>query len=138
MGFKAFRLDSSNINAWDADFDTLEDALFEAVESIKAGRTADDVLYELLLKFGLDLSIDVASRDVAGEEVAIIGKGALVACLSHNITIELVEGVVRFKQELQPEVTRVVLLDAGFADDVAKTNAIQTLRLAGIDDVHTV
>jgi len=55
LGFKAFKLDVSNIKPWDADFDNLETALLDTVENIKPDRTEADVLYELLLKYGLDL-----------------------------------------------------------------------------------
>ena len=85
------------------------------------------------------MPLDVAAAgDLAGESVSIIGGGALIACLSDNITIELVEAIAGLKEELHPKVMRVVLRDSGFVDDVAKTNAIRTLELAGIDDVHSI
>jgi adenine-specific DNA-methyltransferase len=64
--------------------------------------------------------------------------GALMVCLDDAISIEVVEGIGKLKEELQPEVMRVVFKDAGFADDVVKTNAVQVLKQFGIDDVRSI
>ncbi|WP_270673391.1 hypothetical protein, partial [Aeromonas sp. QDB01] len=58
--------------------------------------------------------------------------------LDDNITTEVVEGIATLKHELDPETTQVVFKDAGFADSVVKTNAIQILKQAGIDDVKSI
>ena len=55
-----------------------------------------------------------------------------------QISLEVVEGIVALKDEMKPEVMRVVLKDSGFEDDVVKTNAVQILRQAGIDDVKSL
>lgn len=138
IGFKMLKLDASNIKPWDADFDNLEDALFNAVENIKPDRTEADVLYELLLKYGLDLAMPIEQREIDGKTVYIIGAGALVVCLADKISLEVVEGIAALKDELKPEVMRVVFKDAGFADDVVKTNAVQILRQAEIEDVKSL
>jgi adenine-specific DNA-methyltransferase len=138
LGFKVFKLDASNIKPWDADFDNLENALFNAVENIKPERTEADVLYELLLKYGLDLAVPIEQREIDGKTVYIIGAGALVVCLADKISLKVVEGIAALKDELKPEVMRVVFKDAGFADDVVKTNAVQILRQAEIEDVKSL
>lgn len=138
VGFRVLRLSSSNIKAWDADFDALDHALFNAVENVKPERSEDDVLYELLLKYGLDLAIPIEARTVKGKKVYILGAGALVVCLATGVTLEVVEGIAALKDELKPEVMRVVFRDAGFADDVVKTNTVQILKQAGIDDVKSL
>ncbi|MCB9609901.1 MAG: site-specific DNA-methyltransferase [Polyangiaceae bacterium] len=138
LGFRFFRLASSNIKAWDADFDMLDQALLNAVENIKPERSEDDVLYEVLLKYGLDLAIPIESRTVKGKKIYIIGAGALVVCLATGVTLDVVEGIAALKDELKPEVMRVVFRDAGFADDVVKTNTVQILNQAGIDDVKSL
>ena len=137
-GFKVFKLSSSNIKPWDADFDSMESDLVEAVDNIKLDRSEDDVLYELLLKYGLDLAISNEIRDIEGRKVTVIGAGALVVCLAADITLEVVSGIAALKAELTPEIMRVVFKDSGFTDDVAKTNAAQILRQAGIDDVKSL
>ncbi|MBU1053020.1 MAG: site-specific DNA-methyltransferase [Proteobacteria bacterium] len=138
LGFKVFKLDSSNIKTWDADFDNLEDALFNAVENIKPDRSEADVLYELLLKYGLDLAVPIKEKKIEGKTVYIIGGGSLIVCLADNISLGVVEHIAALKNKLKPEVMRVIFKDSGFKDDVVKTNAVQTLHQAGIDDVKSL
>ena len=138
LGFKVFKLDASNIKPWDADFDNLEDTLLNAVENIKPDRSEADVLYELLLKYGLDLTVPIEERKIEGKTVYIIGAGVLVVCLGDKIALKVVEGIAALKDELKPEVMRVIFKDAGFAGDVVKTNAVQILRQAGIEDVKSL
>ncbi len=138
LGFKVFKLEASNIKPWDADFDNLKTALFDAVENIKPDRTEADVLYELLLKYGLDLAVPIEEREIGGKTVYIIGAGALIACLAKEIGLDVVEGIAALKEELKPEVMRVVFKDSGFKDDVVKTNAVQILRQASIEDVKSL
>ncbi|MDO9268904.1 MAG: site-specific DNA-methyltransferase [Methylobacter sp.] len=138
IGFKVFKLDSSNIKPWDADFDNLEDTLLNIVDNIKEDRSEDDVLYEILLKYGLDLTVPIEERQINSKTVYSIGLGALVICLDDAINLDVVEGIGRLKEELDPEVMRVVFKDSGFQDDVVKTNAIQILRKYGIHDVKSL
>ncbi|WP_202969909.1 site-specific DNA-methyltransferase, partial [Endozoicomonas atrinae] len=137
-GFKVFKLDSSNIKPWDADFENLEQMILGADDSLKEGRSADDVLYEILLKYGLDLTLPIEEHILAGKTVHNIGNGALMICLDDEITLDVVNAIGDLKKELQPEVMRVVFKDAGFADPVVKTNAIQVLKQFGIDDVKSI
>lgn len=137
-GFKVFKLSSSNIKPWDADFDDIDGALVGAIDNIKRNRSQEDVLYELLLKYGLDLAIPTDQRTISGKNVFIIGAGALVVCLDSGITLDVVEGIAALKDELRPEVMRVVFKDSGFKDDVVKTNTVQILKQAGIDDVKSL
>ena len=138
LGFKVFKLDSSNIKRWDASFDTLKQDLFNAVDYIKQDRSSEDVLYELLLKYGLDLTVPIETRTIAGKTVYSIGLGALVVCLDRDITMDVVKGIRALKDELQPEIMRVVFKDDGFKDDVVKTNALQTLKRYGIEDIKSL
>jgi adenine-specific DNA-methyltransferase len=139
LGFKVFKLDSSNIKRWDADFDTLESDLMDAVDYLVKDRTNEDVLYELCLKLGLDLSIKIEEKTVAGKKLFILGRGYLVVCLDDAITMDLIEGIGALKDELAPEDgMRVVFKDDGFKDDVVKTNALQTLKRFGIDDIKSL
>jgi adenine-specific DNA-methyltransferase len=138
LGFRVFKLDSTNIKPWDGDFDNLESNLLAAVDNIKHGRSEDDVLYELLLKYGLDLSLPIESRTVDGKRLFLLGAGALVVCLASEVTLNVVEEIGALKKELNPEVMRVVFRDASFKDDVVKTNAMQILKRAGIDDIKSL
>ncbi|MCM5696426.1 hypothetical protein K5I32_12080 [Leclercia sp. LTM01] len=58
--------------------------------------------------------------------------------MDDEITTETVEGITKLKSELDPETTQVVFKDEGFTDDRVKTNAIQILKQAGIEDVKSI
>lgn len=143
LGFRVFKLDSSNIRAWVPNRDDLEQTLLDHTEHIVAGRFEQDILYELLLKLGLDLTVPIEQKAIAGKTVHSIGAGALLVCLSETIdrgTIEpLAQGLVDWHIELKPAVdTRVVFRDSAFADDVAKTNLTAILQQHGLDDVRSL
>jgi adenine-specific DNA-methyltransferase len=137
-GFKVFKLDTSNLKRWDASFETIETDLINAVDYIKSDRRDDDLLYELLIKFGLDLSVPIEKRTILNRQIYIIG-GALVVCLDENISLELVDYIGTLKAELNPETSmRVVFRDHSFIDDSVKTNTMQILKRYGITDVKSL
>ena len=138
LGFKVFKLDSTNIKPWEVDFDMAERTLEDFISNIKTERREEDVLYEILLKYGLDLTLPITEHSIAGQKVFDIGMGALIICLSDAISLEVVEGIAKLKDELNPEIMRVVFKDSGFKDDVVKTNAVQILKQAGIVDVRSL
>ncbi len=139
LGFKVFKLDSTNIKPWDADFDSFDESLLNRmVDNIKEDRSEEDVLYEILIKYGLDLTLPITEHNIAGNKVYNIGMGALIICLSDSITLDVVEGIAKLKDELKPEIMRIVFKDSGFNDDVVKTNAVQILKRAGIEDIRSL
>jgi adenine-specific DNA-methyltransferase len=138
IGFRVFKLDKTNIYQWEPDFDNLSDILENSVNSIKPERTNEDVLYEILLKYGLDLTYPITEHTLAGKTVYDVAFGSLIVCLEDGITRETVEEIGKLKQELDSETTRVVFKDAGFADDAVKVNAIQLLKQYGVDDVKSI
>jgi adenine-specific DNA-methyltransferase len=137
LGFKAFGLDTSNINAWDGGTDNFEQNIFNSASNIKEGRTEEDVLYEILIKSGLDLSQPIVEKEIANKKVYNIGLGALFICLSDNISTGVAEGIGQWKTELNPSTCRVIFKDSGFTD-VGKTNSIQTLKRYGITEVNSI
>lgn len=142
-GFRAFKLAESNIRAWEPDTANLEDSLLKNSEHIVQGRTEADVLYELLLKLGLDLCVPIEKKEIAGKAVHAIGGGVLIVCLADGVTKDVVEplsaGIVAWQKALAPAVdTRVVFRDSGFADDIAKTNMAAILNQNGITDVRSL
>lgn len=138
LGFKVFKLDSSNIKRWEAGFDSLKEDLIASVDYIKKDRSNEDIVFEILLKYGLDLTLPIETRKIAGKEIYIIGLGALIICLDNGINMEVVNGICTLKEELSPEIMRVVFSDSGFRDDVIKTNAITTLKRSGIEDIKSL
>ena len=143
LGFRVFKLDSSNIHAWDPDPNDLDQTLLDSVEHLEAGRNEADVLYELLLKLGLDLCVPIEQRSIAGKEVQAVGGGVLLVCLSERIARDEVEalaqGIVEWHQTLAPAAdTTCVFRDSAFADDVAKTNLAAILEQHGIANVRSL
>lgn len=143
LGFRVFKLDSSNIRAWQPNRDDLEQSLLDHAEHIVAGRSEQDILYELLLKLGLDLTVPIEQKTIAGKSVNSIGAGALLVCLSETVDRDSIEplalGIVGWHKELKPAVdTRVVFRDSAFTDDVAKTNLAAILQQHGLEDVRSL
>jgi adenine-specific DNA-methyltransferase len=137
LGIRVFKLDSSNINAWDGSIQNFEQNLLAAAENIKPDRTEEDVLYEILLKSGLDLALPIKEKTLAGKKVFNIGLGALFLCIANGLTTAVAEGIGKWKQELDPSTCRVIFKDTGF-NDVEKTNSIQILKRYGINEVNTI
>ena len=143
LGFRVFKLDSSNIRAWEPAPDDLHGSLMASVEHLKPGRSEADVLYELLLKLGLDLCVPIEKRDIAGQNVYAVGGGVLLACLVEAIIpgeIEpLAQGIVAWHEALgRAGDTTCVFRDSAFADDVAKTNMAAILEQHGIAHVRSL
>ncbi|WP_428224842.1 site-specific DNA-methyltransferase [Flavobacterium sp.] len=138
VGFKAFKLDSSNITAWDGNPDNLEQQLDVFANNIKTNRTEEDILFEILLKYGLDLTVPIEEKNIAGKTVYSIGLGTLFICLADGITPQISEGIGAWKQELNPSICRVIFKDSGFASDKDKVNAMQILKRFGIEEVNSI
>lgn len=138
VGFKAFKLDSSNITAWDGNPDNLEQQLDVFANNIKTNRTEEDILFEILLKYGLDLTVPIEEKNIAGKTVYSIGLGTLFICLADGITPQISEGIGAWKQELNPSICRAIFKDSGFASDKDKVNAMQILKRFGIEEVNSI
>ncbi len=143
LGFRVFKLDSSNIREWDPQPEDLEAALELSVENLKADRTEQDILYELLLKRGIELTVPIETREIAGKPVHNIGAGTLFACLATPIeradAEPLAEGIAKWRDELDPAgEVRVIFRDSAFVDDVAKTNLAEILKQRDLTDVKSI
>jgi adenine-specific DNA-methyltransferase len=137
LGFKVFKLDSSNIKSWDGNPDNLKSSLFDSICNIKDDRTEDDILYEILIKYGLDLSLPVKERKINSKTIYNIGLGSLFICLDDDITTEVSEEIGKWKEECNPEMCRVVFKDEGL-NDIIKTNSYQILKRFGIKEIKTI
>ena len=138
IGFKVFKLDTSNIRKWQPDYDNLEQSLMDYVDNFVEGRTEFDVVYEIMLKYGLDLTYPVDEFTIAGKKVYSIGYGMLMICLDNEITTEIAKGILAKIKELSPESSRVVFKDNGFKSDSNKTNIKEILKSGGIEEFITI
>lgn len=143
LGFRVFKLDSTNIHEWEPKPDDLERSLQLSIEHLKNDRSEMDILYELLLKLGLDLCVPIEKRLIAGKDVHAIGGGVLLTCLTQRITSDEVEplaqGIVEWHRALAPAgETTCVFRDSAFADDVAKTNLAAILQQHGLENVRSL
>jgi adenine-specific DNA-methyltransferase len=121
IGFRVLKVDSTNMTDVRRAPDLLAQAdLALVTETVKPGRTAEDLLFEVLINRGLDLSAPVVVEQVDGvHEVFLVGDGALIACLSRDLSLAVVSDVARRRP------SRAVFLDSGFAGDADRINAEQ-------------
>ncbi|WP_448807978.1 site-specific DNA-methyltransferase [Aminobacterium mobile] len=138
IGFKVLKLDTSNIRKWQPDYDNLEQSLLDYVDNYMEGRTELDVVYEIMLKYGLDLTYPVDGFTIQQKKVYSIGFGMLMICLDDEITTEVAKGILEKVKELAPESTRVVFKDNGFKTDSNKTNIKEILKSGGIEEFITI
>ncbi|HVS40518.1 MAG TPA: site-specific DNA-methyltransferase [Gemmataceae bacterium] len=141
VGFRVYKLDSSNIRAWDPDRNDLAGSLLKSVQHLKSDRNEADVLTELNLKLGLDLCVPVEGKTIAGCMVHSVGGGVLLACLAPTIAASLVEplaqGILAWIEQLHPaDDSQVVFRDEAFPNDVAKTNMTAILSRNGVHQVR--
>ena len=143
VGFRVFKLDTSNIRAWKPNGNDLKTSLFDNLEHIEPERSNDDVLYEVLLKLGLDLCVPMEAQQIAGKTVHSIGGGALMTCLDAHIGVADAEGLAlgmaqwREAQGTATETT-AVFRDSAFENDVAKSNLAAILEQHGIKHVRSL
>lgn len=136
IGFKVFKLDSSNIKLWDPETENLEQNLFDLQDNIKENRTKEDLLVEILLKIGVPLTTPIEEVNVNGKVIYNVGFGSVLLCLEDEIDFVIVHALIKLKPEDFD--TKVIFKETGFLDDSVKTNAIQTLKKNGINDVRSV
>jgi len=141
-GFRVFKLDSSNILAWDTSVDEFEGQLDMFAENngdhIKSNRTEEDVLFEILLKYGLELTLPIEEKVVGDCKIYNIGFGSMYICLSDQIKTDVATTIGEWHKESSDSNPSVIFKDSGFANDADKTNTVQTLRQAGIENVKSI
>ncbi|HBN8251598.1 TPA: site-specific DNA-methyltransferase [Pseudomonas aeruginosa] len=143
-GFKCFKLSNSNLKIWNPDRSDLEETLLSHQEHLIEGRSEQDILFELLLKRGIDLAAPIDSKKVSGKNIYSIGYGALFACLDDSPLApaeveDIAQGILKWHEELKPASdTYVFFRDSMFSNDVAKTNMAAILEQNGISHVRSL
>ena len=133
IGFKVFKLDSSNLKLWDDtpvtedDIEVLLDRMAGHIDGLKADRSNVDLVYEILLKMGYPLTTDLTTFEVDGLTIYTVENNEMLICLQSGITVEHIEKLT----SLQPQ--KIVLAESGFADNSALSNAHYLLENRGIE-----
>lgn len=102
--------------------DLVQISLSEAIESVKPDRTDEDLLFHVLVDWGLDLAEKIEVQTFQGTRILSVADDSIVACFSRDLSSELVQIMARRRP------LRAVFLDAGFTDDAARINAEQIFR----------
>ena len=139
-GFRSYRLASSNVRAWDGTPDQLD--LIEAVNNLVSGRTTDDLLVEMMLRLGVDLTTPLERRAVVGSLLYNLA-GTLFAYFGTEITIEraneVTKALVAWRNEDPGDAdTTVVVRDTGFVNSAAKLNFAAALEQAGFTTLRSI
>lgn len=123
VGFRVLKIDTSNMaDVYYTPDATNQSDLLANVDSIKQGRTAEDLLFQVLVDWGVDLTLPIRRETVQGKTVFFVDENALVACFDTGVTEELVKELAGY------EPVRVVFRDTGFVSDAVKINVEQIFR----------
>lgn len=122
-GFRVYRLDESNMqDVYYRPQDYKQDTLDLFADNVKPDRTADDLLAQVMLDWGLPLSLKIEQAQIAGKQVFKVAGDSLYACFDKGIDEEFANAIAQDKP------LRIVFRDSGFKDDTAKTNVKQLLK----------
>ncbi|EMO9493938.1 site-specific DNA-methyltransferase [Raoultella ornithinolytica] len=143
VGFRVFKLDTSNIRPWEATAETLSEQIDAYVSPILEGRSEEDLLTELMLKRGIDLSVNVETRQFDGLTVSCVDGGKLFTCFTSQIPAssveELTKGILDWHKSLKAgKDTVCYFLDDAFENNVAKTNLCAILEQHGLTNLHSL
>ncbi|MPW35522.1 site-specific DNA-methyltransferase [Vibrio sp. B1Z05] len=136
VGFRVLKIDNSNMADvyYQPDTMTQED-LFAQVDNVKEDRTEEDLLFQVMLDWGVDLTLPIRRETVDGKTVFFVADNALVACFDKESGIN--EAFVKELAKFEP--LRLVFRDAGFASDSTKINVEQVLKqLSPNTDVKSI
>ncbi|MDW8490303.1 site-specific DNA-methyltransferase [Acinetobacter sp. OYA S30] len=142
-GFRIFKLAQSNIQPWNVHAYDLENTLDLNEDHLISGRTELDVLYELLLKRGIDLATPIEKREINSKTIYSIGYGAVFACLDNSILSSDLDSItlaiIEWHKELAPaNDTHIFFKDSAFQNDVVKTNLAAFLEQNGLKHVRSL
>lgn len=123
-GFRVFKIDTSNMREVYYAPDAVQQGdLLAQVDNIRPDRTPEDLLFQVLVDWGLDLALPIATETIAGKRVFFVDGNALAACFDTGVTDELVKEIAKRKP------LRAVFRDASYGSDSVKINVDQIFRL---------
>jgi adenine-specific DNA-methyltransferase len=124
IGFRVLKIDSSNfadIQRRPDELDQQELALH--TEHIKPDRSPEDLLFQVLVDWGVDLALPITSETISGKRVFFVDQNALAACFDTGLTDDLIKDIAARKP------IRAVFRDDGFGDDSTRINVEQIFKL---------
>ena len=128
IGFRSLKIDTSNMqNVYYTPDETSQATLLDHVNNIKPDRTPEDLLFQVLLDWGVDLACPIASETIDGKQVFFVDGNALAACFDTGLTDEFVQKIAERKP------LRAVFRDASYASDAAKINVEQIFKFYSPD-----
>lgn len=123
VGFRVLKVDSSNMSeVYYRPDEVNQDELFGQVESVKPDRTGEDLLFQVLLDWGVELTLSINRETLHGKTVYSVDGNALIACFDTGVTDELVKEIAARAP------LRAVFRDTSFARDADRINAEQLFR----------
>jgi adenine-specific DNA-methyltransferase len=123
-GFRVLKIDTSNMRKVYYAPDAVQQAdLMGQVDNIRADRTPEDLLFQILVDEGLDLALPITEETVAGKTIFFVDGNALAACFDGGVSDELVKEIAKRKP------LRAVFRDASYGSDSVKINVDQIFRL---------
>jgi len=123
IGFRVLKIDNSNMkDVFYTPDETRQEDLLDAVDNIKPDRSGEDLLFQVLLDWGVDLTLPIRRETVQGKEVFFVDNNALITCFEKGVS----EALVRDLATHAP--LRVVFRDTGFDSDSTKINVEQIFR----------
>ncbi len=123
VGFRSLKLDTTNLtDVLRTPDDTIQEALTDLEGSVKPDRNGEDLLFQVLLDWGLELTMPVTVDTLKGQEIFVVDDDALIACFDSELSPELVRAIA-MRAPL-----RAVFRDSAFASDDARINAEQIFR----------
>ena len=126
VGFRVLKVDTSNLDEVYYNPDAVsQDLLSDQADNVKAGRTPEDLLFQVLLDWGVDLTLTIQKEAIHGKDVYFVDQNALAACFDSKGGVD--EEFVKELAKKQP--LRVVFRDAGFKSDSVKINVEQIFKL---------
>ncbi len=129
IGFRVLKIDSSNMKEVFYTPDAVsQDLLSDQVNNIREDRTAEDLLFQVLLDWGVDLALPISQETIDGKTVFFVDDNALAACFETDINEDFVKLLAKSAPQSLP-LRRVVFRDAGFASDSVKINVEQIFKL---------
>ncbi|HII4560449.1 site-specific DNA-methyltransferase [Legionella pneumophila serogroup 1] len=136
FGFRVLKIDSSNMADVYYTTNTItQDLLTRHTDNLKSDRTPEDILFQILLDWGVDLTLPITKKIIHDHEVFFVDENTLVACFDTDgkITEEFVKELTQYNP------LRAVFRDAGFATDSVKINVTQIFKqLSPHTEVKTI